>query len=126
MIDLPEMTLTQAIAISIYCSLQLPQSDEYVKWANNWLSGADRSPGAALAARVARWKAWPGKAKRGAEWPTGPAWAARVAWTVAAAAGREPQAESVTWTADAAADAAAKNDVVFDLLLAIKQGMKIK
>jgi len=73
MIDLPKMTLTQAIATSIYCSLQLPQSDGYVKWANNWLSGADRSQAAA-----------------------------------------------------AAVAAAAKNDVVFDLLLAIEQGMKIK
>ena len=73
MIDLPKMTLTQAIATSIYYSLQLPQPDEYVKWANNWLSGADRSQAAA-----------------------------------------------------AAVAAAAKNDVVFDLLLAIEQGMKIK
>ena len=54
-IPLPEVTLTQKIAFGILCSLEVHKEHNYVTWAENWLSGLDRSrDAAAWAARAAR------------------------------------------------------------------------
>ena len=42
-IPLPEWTITQKVAFAILCSLKVEQSEEYVKWAKDWLSGKDRT-----------------------------------------------------------------------------------
>lgn len=54
-IKLPEWNTTQKVAFVIYCALEVYQEKSFVKWAENWLSGKDRSKKAA--AKVAR-KAW--------------------------------------------------------------------
>ena len=58
-IPLPEWTITQKVAFAILCSLKVEQSEEYVKWAKDWLSGKDRTK--ETAADVA-WVAWVAKA----------------------------------------------------------------
>lgn len=50
-IDLPFCTLEQRIRISIYCALKQYSDPAFVKWANGWLDGSDRS------ARAAEWAA---------------------------------------------------------------------
>ena len=42
-IDLPVLTLNQKIAFGIFCSLEVYSAKEYLTWANNWLSGVDRT-----------------------------------------------------------------------------------
>jgi hypothetical protein len=49
-IELPEITLNQKIAFGILCSLEIYKKSKYVKWANNWLSGVDRTAYTARAA----------------------------------------------------------------------------
>jgi hypothetical protein len=49
-IDLPVITLEQRIRISIYCALKQYSAPSFVKWANAWLDGSDRSARAAEAA----------------------------------------------------------------------------
>ena len=48
-IDLPVITLEQRIRISIYCALKQYSAPSFVKWANAWLDGSDRSARAAEA-----------------------------------------------------------------------------
>jgi hypothetical protein len=47
-IELPIITTTQKVAFSILCTKQLTNSSVWVKWADGWLSGLDRSRKAAL------------------------------------------------------------------------------
>ena len=56
-IDLPVITLEQRIRISIYCALKQYSAPSFVKWANAWLDGSDRSARAAEAAARAAWAA---------------------------------------------------------------------
>ena len=46
-IELPEITLNQQIAFAILCSLEVYKEPSYVKWANDWLSGVNRTASAA-------------------------------------------------------------------------------
>jgi len=46
-IDIPVLTINQKIAFAIYCSLAVCKEEQYILWANNWLSGVDRSGKAA-------------------------------------------------------------------------------
>ena len=64
-IDLPVITLEQRIRISIYCALKQYSDLSFVKWANAWLDGSDRS-------------AWPARAEASA-WAAEAARAARAA-----------------------------------------------
>ena len=55
----------QKVAFGILCSLEVCQSPEYRRWAEDWLSGTDRSAraaraawAAARAAARAAWAAW--------------------------------------------------------------------
>ena len=42
-IPLPVITLEQRIRISIYCALKQYDEPSFMKWANGWLDGLDRS-----------------------------------------------------------------------------------
>ena len=48
-IPLPEITPEQRVEIAIRCVLKVYHEPKFVKWANNWLNGIDRSPEAAYA-----------------------------------------------------------------------------
>ena len=50
---LPVITTGQRIAFGILCALEVYKDPEFVKWANNWLDGSDRSSDAAYAADAA-------------------------------------------------------------------------
>ena len=50
----PEITKTQRTAFGILCVLEVYEEETFVEWANNWLSGKDRSRESASAAAVAR------------------------------------------------------------------------
>jgi hypothetical protein len=91
---LPKITQEQRVRISIYCALTQYNDPAFVKWANDWLSGKDRSKEAAWAAAAAAWAA--------------EAAAAAEAWAAARAA---------AWAAEAWAAATTKG---FDLLVIIK------
>jgi hypothetical protein len=110
-IDLPVITLEQRIRISIYCALKQYSAPSFVKWANAWLDGSDRSARAAWAAREAA-AAEAARAAWAAEWA---AWAAREAARAASAAARAAEAAArAAWAAARAAEAK------FDLLTIIK------
>ncbi len=49
-LDIPEVSLTQKIAFGIISSLTVYHDASYATWAEDWLSGKDRSPAAARAA----------------------------------------------------------------------------
>ena len=49
-VELPVLSNEQLIAFAILCSLKVYRAEHYVKWAEDWLSGKDRSRGAAAAA----------------------------------------------------------------------------
>lgn len=53
-IPLPEITINQKIAFEILCSLEVYKSKSFEQWANNWLTGADRSARVTEAAAAAR------------------------------------------------------------------------
>jgi hypothetical protein len=46
-IPLPEITTNQKIAVAIICALEVYQEKSFAEWANNWLSGKDRTARAA-------------------------------------------------------------------------------
>ncbi len=98
-IPLPDMTINQKKAFGIYCALEVYHEEKFVTWANNWLSGKDRTPGAAWAAAKA------------AAWATAEA-AAEAAWAAAEAAAEAAWAveRAAAWTAKAAAAASADLD----------------
>jgi len=120
-IDLPVITLEQRIRISIYCALKQYSALSFVKWANAWLDGSDRSARAAEAAARAAEAAAAVAVEWAAEWA---AWAAREA-AVAAEAAAEAAARAAEAAAEAAARAAREAAVAaprakFDLLTIIK------
>ena len=49
-LPIPEITLNQKIAFGIYCALTTCKKEGFITWANNWISGVDRSNNAANAA----------------------------------------------------------------------------
>ena len=49
-VELPVLSNEQLIAFAILCSLKVYRAEHYVKWAEDWLSGKDRSRGSAVAA----------------------------------------------------------------------------
>ena len=115
-IDLPVITLEKRIRISIYCALKQYSAPSFVKWANAWLDGSDRSARAARAA-CAEAAAWAAQAAWAAEWAAQAAeWAAREAAQAARAACAEAAeaAARAAWAATRAAEAK------FDLLTIIK------
>jgi len=87
-IKIPKVTITQSIAYGILCAKEVCKDEDWNLWADNWLSGKDRSEETAKAAT--------------AGWATRAAWAARVAGCAA-----EPAAEGAAWAAWVAAEKAA-------------------
>ena len=52
-IPLPKITVEQKIKYGIYCALEVYKDESFVNWANNWLSGKDRTVDSAHAAYAA-------------------------------------------------------------------------
>lgn len=48
-IVVPEVTTEQHIMFSLYCALAVPQHEDWILWAEKWLSGEGRSEAAAWA-----------------------------------------------------------------------------
>jgi len=79
-VPLPEISTNQRVRFAILCTLLICRDKSFESWAGNWLSGKDRTTGAARAARAtAEAAAGAGEAAARAEWAAGEA-AARVAW----------------------------------------------
>lgn len=131
-IPLPTITTEQRIKIAILCSKQVCSIPQWTRWADQWLSGEDRSQEAAWAAArpaVSVWAAgaswaasaaaisvWAAEAAakaRAAEasWSEAAAWAASGAswttgaWAAEAARARAVEAAKAAWAAEAAAKA---------------------
>ena len=49
-LPLPAISITQRIRFAIFCTLEFYYEENFVRWANKWLSGEDRSAAAAEAA----------------------------------------------------------------------------
>jgi hypothetical protein len=80
-LQLPNVTTNQRIAFGILCALEVYHLPEFTKWANDWLSGKDRTWAAASAARA---EASAARAEARAEaWAAAAASAARAAWAAA-------------------------------------------
>ena len=121
-IDLPVITLEKRIRISIYCALKQYSAPSFVKWANAWLDGSDRSARAAEAA-AARAEAAAARAARAARAAEAAAWAARAAEEAEAPPppAPPPPPPPPPARAAAAAEAAARAAwAKFDLLTIIK------
>ncbi|MDD5220897.1 MAG: hypothetical protein PHV11_10045, partial [Candidatus Bipolaricaulis sp.] len=73
-ISLPEITTNQRVRFAILCALKAYPEPSFVEWANNWLSGKDRSQAAEAAAWAAEAAAW--AAAGAAEAAAWAAWAA--------------------------------------------------
>ena len=106
-IELPVYSIQQRIAFSIYCAQAVhPSKSAWNTWATKWLSGQDRTIGAAwktsqAAAEAAAWAA--------AQTPEqAVAWAAWRAAQAAARAAAEAAVWAAEWTAARAAEAAAE------------------
>ena len=102
-IPILEPTVTQQIAFGILCALKVYHDPAFVKWAESWLSGEDRSANAADAARatVAADAAYaPARAA------TNAAYAAAAYAAAAYAAAAYAPARAATNAVDAAVDAA--------------------
>ena len=87
-LPVPEITTEQRVRFAIMCSLKVYHDPGYVAWAENWLSGKDRSEAAAQAACAAAEVAWT------ASWAVGSA--TQAAWAASWAAG------SAAWAAEPA------------------------
>lgn len=51
--EVPVLTTNQRVAFAIKCALAVYQQDTFVKWAEDWLSGKDRTKSSATAAACA-------------------------------------------------------------------------
>jgi len=102
-IDLPVISTEQRVEIAIRCALLVYKDPNFLQWAENWISGKDRSAEAAAAAEAAEAEAAAAKAAARAAWAAAEA-AAAAAWE--AAAWEEAEAEAA-WEAEAEAAAAA-------------------
>lgn len=97
-IPLPAVTVEQRVAFAIYCAKAVYSDLAFVKWADRWLDGSDRSERAAEAAEVEA-AMWAAKAATRAE-AKAAMWAAKAAagmWVAKAAAARA--AEAAVWAA---------------------------
>jgi hypothetical protein len=102
-LKVPKITLNQKIAFGILCSLEIYKKSKYVKWANNWLSGVDRTAYAA-----------------------GAAYAAATYAAAAYAARAAADADAAAYAAARAAYAAARAAADIDLIKLAKKALKYK
>jgi len=101
-VPIPRISKAAKVRFAIYCELDVYKDKSSKKWANNWLSGKDRTAEAARAVWAAEAAAW---AAARAAWAAAPAaWAAETAAWAAAPAARA--AEAAAWAAEVAARAA--------------------
>ena len=105
-IPLPEITNNQRIRFAILCALEVYLDGAFINWANDWLSGVDRSANAANAAAYAANAAVNAAASAAAN-----AAASAAAYAANAAASAASAAASAANAANAAAYAAAINFV---------------
>jgi len=121
-IKAPIITTNQRVKFAILCALKVYKGESFVSWANNWLSGKDRTESAARSAESAAWSAAESTA-RSAE---SAAWSAAesAAWAAA-----ESAAESAAWSARSvwaaarSAESAAESAAI-DFVALIKQAME--
>ena len=110
-VKLPNITINQRIAYGIKCALAVYTDKLFVNWAENWLSGKDRSKESAARAAWAAWAAWAAaEAAAEAAWAAAEA-AAETAWATRAAAWAARAARATraaAWAAAEAAEAAAE------------------
>jgi len=102
-IDLPMLSTEQRVAFGIYCALEICKDEKFVRWANGWLMGSDRS--AAAAAQVPR-----------AAYSATEAEAAQAAWAAEAEAAQAPWAVGVAARTAARAAGAAARTARIDLI----------
>jgi len=112
-LPLPVITITQRVAFGIMCAKVVCTNEKWLKWADDWLSGKDRSAAAAAAAAAAARAAYAAAAK-----------AAKAA--AAAAAAAAARAAAVEWAEEAAwaaawAAAAAAEEAKIDLVAIAKK-----
>jgi len=112
-IDAPKVTLEQKVAFGILSSLFVYKESNFVKWANNWLSGKDRTAAAARVAVHAVYAAavYADAARAAARAAAAAVYAARAAADADARADADAAARAA---ADAAAAAAARADARAD------------
>jgi hypothetical protein len=106
-INLPEVTTIQRIAFGILCALEVEKDSTFVKWANSWLAGSNRSKESAA---YASWSA----ADAAARYAVYAANAARyAAWNAAYAAyAARNTANAAAWyAARSAANAAVEKEI---------------
>jgi hypothetical protein len=122
-IDLPVISIEQRIRICLYCTIKQHHDPAFLKWANDWLDGSDRSADAAYAAAEAA------QARTAAKVVSAAAYAATAAAYAATAAEARTAAKVVSAyaayaaavaVAVAVATAAAYAAEEFDLLAIIK------
>src|SRR3990167_10269807 len=102
-IPLPEISTSARVRVAILCALKMYNEPSYTAWAEDWLSGKDRSESAA--ARATKWAAESAaeSAARAAAWAT--------KWAAESAAAR-------------AIKSAASTDQKIDFLALIEQAIK--
>jgi len=106
-LPLPEVTAEQRVRFGILCALEVCQNTKWRKWAADWLSGKDRTVGAAQVAQaIVAEEAWAAGAAAWAAWA-----AAEDAW-------------AETWVAQAACAAAAWAEVRVDLVAIARKALK--
>jgi len=103
-LPMPEITTNQRIRFAILCALEVGTDNVFATWAENWLSGKDRSEEAAW---EASWEAsW--EAAWAAAWAArvaGAAWEWEASWEAAwAAEAARALAEEAAWSAEEAID----------------------
>ena len=57
-IELPVISINQKIAFGILCALEVEEDKNFIKWANNWLNGIDRTKEYAEYAEYAEYVKW--------------------------------------------------------------------
>jgi len=106
-LNLPHVTTEQRIRYAIFCALSVCDDPAFIQWAEDWLSGKNRSAEAAEAAAwAARAAAEAATRAAAAEAAAEAGWAARAAAEAAEAA--RIAAEAAAWAAEAAAWAATR------------------
>jgi hypothetical protein len=109
-VQLPEITLNQRVRAAIYCALTRPQTDNFIHWANEWLSGRNRTQAAANAAQAAAY--------------TATAYTAAYATDAAYAAAVDAESDAAYAAAQAAQAVVYADATPFNLIKILKRAIK--
>jgi len=129
-LDISPSSMEQRVKFAILCALEVYKDDAFVQWANNWLSGKDRSARATEAAveEAAEAAARATEAAEAAAWAAeAAAWAAE-AWATEAAEAAARATEAAAWAAratEAAAWAAEARAAKVDLVSIAHKVMEV-